>query len=658
VSVEYVLKEAVRSGDGPTIDYAKELNSEQLEAVTAPPGPMLVIAGAGSGKTRTLTYRVAWLVEHGVAPESILLLTFTNKASKEMLVRVGSLLPHDLSRLWGGTFHHVGNRILRRHADRVGYPKDFTILDREDAEDLISASLGEAGVDPKDKRFPKAQVLAEIFSLAANHRTNCGSILKSQFGYFTEFESWITKVGEIYLRRKRDSSSMDYDDLLTLPLRLLELEGDLKEQYRARFQHVLVDEYQDTNRLQSDFVDAIGGGHHQIMAVGDDAQSIYSWRGAKVEHILSFPERHPGTKMVRLETNYRSIPQILDLANHSISHNPKQFPKNLKAVREAGVKPAVVALEDGGQQASFVAQRILELHEEGANLSDIAILYRAHFHAMEMQLELTRRNIPYTITSGLRFFEQAHIKDVAAHLRLSLNPKDEVAFHRMAKLLPGVGPRSATKMWQEVQSGKGLGQLQVPEKGAKGWSQMVQTLSQLKGKDPSEQVKIVVEGSYGDYVKAKYANAANRLDDLRQLEDYAAGYTDLAEFLGQLALLGNTETEVAQRSRDEGEEAVKLSTIHQAKGLEYGTVFVIMLCEGMFPSSRSMESPEGEEEERRLFYVAATRAKDELYLTHPRLRMGKGGDAWQTPSRFLNELSKELVNVWRVKGAAGAGDWS
>jgi DNA helicase-2/ATP-dependent DNA helicase PcrA len=419
-----------------------------------------------------------------------------------------------------------------------------------------------------------------------------------------------------------------------------------------------VDEYQDTNRLQSDFVDAIGGGHHQIMAVGDDAQSIYSWRGAKVEHILSFPERHPGTKMVRLETNYRSIPQILDLANHSISHNPKQFPKNLKAVREAGVKPAVVALEDGGQQASFVAQRILELHEEGANLSDIAILYRAHFHAMEMQLELTRRNIPYTITSGLRFFEQAHIKDVAAHLRLSLNPKDEVAFHRMAKLLPGVGPRSATKMWQEVQSGKGLGQLKVPEKGVKGWSQMVQTLSQLKGKDPSEQVKIVVEGSYGDYVKAKYANAANRLDDLRQLEDYAAGYTDLAEFLGQLALLGNTETEVAQRSRDEGEDAVKLSTIHQAKGLEYGTVFVIMLCEGMFPSSRSMESPEGEEEERRLFYVAATRAKDELYLTHPRLRMGKGGDAWQTPSRFLNELSKELVNVWRVKGAAGAGDWS
>jgi len=377
-----------------------------------------------------------------------------------------------------------------------------------------------------------------------------------------------------------------------------------------------------------------------------------------VEHILTFPERHPGTKMVRLETNYRSIPQILDLANHSISHNPKQFPKNLKAVREAGVKPAVVALEDGGQQANFVAQRILELHDEGANLSDVAILYRAHFHAMEMQLELTRRNIPYTITSGLRFFEQAHIKDVAAHLRLAINPKDEVAFHRMAKLLPGVGPKSATKMWHEVQAGKGLGQLKVPEKGAQGWSQMVQTLGQLKGKEPAEQVKIVIDGSYGDYVKTRYANATNRLDDLRQLEDYANGFTDTAEFLAQLALLGNTETEVAGRSREEGGEAVKLSTIHQAKGLEYGTVFVIMLCEGMFPSGRSMETQEGEEEERRLFYVAATRAKDELYLTHPRVRMGKGGDAWQTPSRFLNELSKELVNVWRVKGAAGAGDWS
>jgi len=658
VSVEYVLREEGRSGGSPTIDYAAELNPEQLEAVTAPPGPMLVIAGAGSGKTRTLTYRVAWLVEQGVPPEQILLLTFTNKASKEMLARVASLLPHDLTRLWGGTFHHVGNRLLRRHAEVVGYNRDYTILDREDAEDLIAASLGEAGVDPKDKRFPKPEVLAEIFSLAANHRTTCGSILKKQFGYFIELESWITKVGEIYIRRKKDSGAMDYDDLLTLSLRLLEEGGELRERYRQRFQHVLVDEYQDTNRLQSDFVDAIGGGHHQIMAVGDDAQSIYSWRGAKVEHILSFPERHPGARMVRLETNYRSVPQILDLANHAISHNPKQFPKNLRSVREAGVKPAVVALEDGGQQATFVAQRILELHEEGTNLSDIAILYRAHFHAMEMQLELTRRNIPYTITSGLRFFEQAHIKDVAAHMRLAVNPKDEVAFHRLARLLPGVGPKSASKMWNEAAAGKAYGQIKVGEKGAKGWSQMVETLRQIAGKPPCEQVKIVVEGSYGDHVRARYANAVNRLDDLRQLEDYANGFTNTADFLAELALLGNTETEVAARGNDHEGEAVRLSTVHQAKGLEYGTVFVIMLCDGLFPSSRSLETEEGEEEERRLFYVAVTRAKDELYLTHPRLRMGKGGDAWQTPSRFLNELSKELVNVWRVKGSAGLGDWS
>jgi DNA helicase-2/ATP-dependent DNA helicase PcrA len=452
--------------------------------------------------------------------------------------------------------------------------------------------------------------------------------------------------------------AMDYDDLLTLSLRLLEEPGELRERYRARFQHILVDEYQDTNRLQSDFIDALGSGHHQVMAVGDDAQSIYSWRGAKVEHILSFPERYPGAKMVRLETNYRSIPQILDLANHSISHNPKQFPKNLKAVRDAGVKPAVVTLEDGGQQATFVAQRILEMHEEGTSLSDIAILYRAHFHAMEIQLEFTRRNIPYTITSGLRFFEQAHVKDVAAHLRLSVNAKDEVAFYRLARLLPGVGPKSATKMWQEVLGGRGLGQLKVPEKGAKGWMQMVNTLGQLTGKDPSEQVKIVVEGSYGDYIKSRYTNAANRMDDLRQLEDYATTFKETAEFLAQMALLGNTDTELSAKKQDGSEDAVHLSTIHQAKGLEYGTVFVVMLCEGMFPSSRSLETEDAEEEERRLFYVAVTRAKDELYLTHPRLRMGKGGDAWQTPSRFLNELSKELVNVWKVKGSSGLGDWT
>jgi DNA helicase II / ATP-dependent DNA helicase PcrA len=658
VSVEYVLTEPTRPEGGPTIEYAKELNAEQLEAVTAPPGPMLVIAGAGSGKTRTLTYRVAWLVENGVPPEQIMLLTFTNKASKQMLERVAFLLPHDLSRLWGGTFHHIGNRILRRHADQVGYTKDYVILDREDAEDLIAASMVEAGVDPKNKAFPKAQVLADIFSLAANHRTTCGSILKGQFGYFTEFEETIGKIGEIYLRRKRESMAMDYDDLLTLSLRLLEEPGELRERYRARFQHILVDEYQDTNRLQSDFIDALGSGHHQVMAVGDDAQSIYSWRGAKVEHILSFPERYPGAKMVRLETNYRSIPQILDLANHSISHNPKQFPKNLKAVRDAGVKPAVVTLEDGGQQATFVAQRILEMHEEGTSLSDIAILYRAHFHAMEIQLEFTRRNIPYTITSGLRFFEQAHVKDVAAHLRLSVNAKDEVAFYRLARLLPGVGPKSATKMWQEVVGGRGLGQLKVPEKGAKGWMQMVNTLGQLTGKDPSEQVKIVVEGSYGDYIKSRYTNAANRMDDLRQLEDYATTFKETAEFLAQMALLGNTDTELSAKKQDGSEDAVHLSTIHQAKGLEYGTVFVVMLCEGMFPSSRSLETEDAEEEERRLFYVAVTRAKDELYLTHPRLRMGKGGDAWQTPSRFLNELSKELVNVWKVKGSSGLGDWT
>jgi len=658
VSVEYVLTEPNRPEGGPTIEYAKELNAEQLEAVTAPPGPMLVIAGAGSGKTRTLTYRVAWLVENGVPPEQIMLLTFTNKASKQMLERVAFLLPHDLSRLWGGTFHHIGNRLLRRHADQVGYTRDYVILDREDAEDLIAASMVEAGVDPKNKAFPKAQVLADIFSLAANHRTTCGSILKGQFGYFSEFEETIGKIGEIYLRRKRESMAMDYDDLLTLSLRLLEEPGELRERYRARFQHILVDEYQDTNRLQSDFIDALGSGHHQVMAVGDDAQSIYSWRGARVEHILSFPERYPGAKMVRLETNYRSIPQILDLANHSISHNPKQFPKNLKAVRDAGVKPAVVTLEDGGQQATFVAQRILEMHEEGTCLSDIAILYRAHFHAMEIQLEFTRRNIPYTITSGLRFFEQAHVKDVAAHLRLSVNAKDEVAFYRLARLLPGVGPKSATKMWQEVLGGRGLGQLKVPEKGAKGWMQMVNTLGQLTGKDPSEQVKIVVEGSYGDYIKSRYTNAANRMDDLRQLEDYATTFKETAEFLAQMALLGNTDTELSAKKQDGSEDAVHLSTIHQAKGLEYGTVFVVMLCEGMFPSSRSLETEDAEEEERRLFYVAVTRAKDELYLTHPRLRMGKGGDAWQTPSRFLNELSKELVNVWKVKGSSGLGDWT
>src|SRR5580765_7734570 len=404
------------------IDYARELNPQQHAAVTALPGPALVIAGAGAGKTRTLIYRVAFLLEQGIPADRILLLTFTSKAAKEMMRRVADLLRGDISALWGGTFHSVGNRILRRHADVLGYARDFTILDREDARDLIAACLGEADIEPNEMDFPKPDVLADIFSLAVNTEKTVTQILEAQYGYFNSLAPEIADVGRRYAERKRAGGVMDFDDLLVLWLKLLREHAEVGEQYQCRFQFILVDEYQDTNKLQSDLIDLLAARHHNVMVVGDDSQSIYSWRGANFRNILQFPKRYPEARIYKIETNYRSTPEILSLANAAIAANVHQFGKQLTTARASGAKPVLVPCVDAGQQAAFVARRVLELREEGIALNDMAVLYRSHFHALELQLELTRRNIPYGITSGMRFYEQAHIKDVVAYLKLVCNP--------------------------------------------------------------------------------------------------------------------------------------------------------------------------------------------------------------------------------------------
>jgi DNA helicase-2/ATP-dependent DNA helicase PcrA len=651
MSIDYTLKPFGGSA-GPSIDYAGLLNPEQYEAVSAPPGPVLVIAGAGSGKTRTLTYRVAWLVEHGVEPERILLLTFTNKAAKEMLRRVGDLLPQDMSRLWGGTFHHVGHRLLRRHAREAGLEPSFGILDREDSKDLLSACLADAGIDPKEKRFPKAEVLVELFSLAANTGVSLAQAVARHTPYFEEFTDKIGVVRGVFTQRKRRANSVDYDDLLTLPLELFRTHPDILQSYQNRFQHILVDEYQDTNLVQAQLVDLLAGQHHHVMVVGDDAQSIYSWRGANFENIMKFPDRHPGARVIRIETNYRSTPEILGLANTSIGHNTRQFPKELRAVNASGVKPAVVALDDSRQQAMFVAQRMLELRDEGIELNEMAVLYRSHFHSMEVQMELTRRNIPFQITSGLRFFEQAHIKDVAAFLKLAANPGDEVAFKRIAQMLPGIGGTTAHKLWNQVAGGAEWLGLKVPAKAAAAWKQWALTQAQINeraGEAPTGLIQLALEAFYEDYLHAKYPNAENRKEDIHQLQEFSGQFENCTEFLAQLSLMTNLEAEPSLGAFGDG-EAVKLSTIHQAKGLEWKVVFVVMLCDGLFPSLRSLESEAGEEEERRLFYVAVTRAREELYLTHPQIRSsGNYGETWQKPSRFLGEIPRALCNVWTIR---------
>ena len=439
---QYTLQRHAAPG-GPRIDFAAELNPQQLAAVTAPPGPALVIAGAGSGKTRTLTYRVAYLLENGIPTSGILLLTFTNKAAREMLDRVANLRPNDITGLWGGTFHSIGNRILRRHAEAAGFAPGFSIMDREDQQDMLDGVIANLGIDPKDKRFPKGEVLADVFSFAINTGRSIDQVLVEKYPHFLEFSEPVAKAQQRYEERKKAANSMDFDDLLEKTLMLLKSRPEIAEHYQRQFQFVLVDEYQDTNRIQADFIDILAARHRNVMVVGDDAQSIYSWRGANFKNILEFPKRYPGATVYKIETNYRSVPDILEVANAAIAANVEQFPKELVSSREAApTKPALVPLGDSNQQALFVAQRVLDLREEGLDLNEIAVLYRAHYHSMEVQMELTRHGIPFQITSGLRFFEQAHIKDVAAFLKYVVNPWDEVAFKRMARLLPGMGARS------------------------------------------------------------------------------------------------------------------------------------------------------------------------------------------------------------------------
>jgi DNA helicase-2/ATP-dependent DNA helicase PcrA len=709
MSRQYTLQRAPAS-TSIHIDYAAELNQQQLAAVTAAPGPLLVIAGAGSGKTRTLTYRVAYLLENGIDPRNILLLTFTNKAAREMLDRVANLLPVDASGLWGGTFHSIGNRILRRHGSALGYSSGFTILDREDQKDLINAVVISAGIDPKEIRFPKGDVLAEIFSFVVNTEKPLEELLAEKFPYFLPLLDKIQDVRERYEKKKKATNSVDFDDLLQKTLSMFQQHERIAEIYRRQFQFILVDEYQDTNKIQADLVDLLARDHRNVMVVGDDAQSIYSWRGANFQNILEFPKRYPEAQVFKIEMNYRSVPEILEVANAAIAANVHQFRKHLSATRESkALRPALVALNDGAEQAQFVAQRILELRDENVDLNDIAVLYRAHYHAVELQLELSRRGIPYQITSGIRFFEQAHIKDVTAFIRFVANPRDEVAFKRMAKLLPGIGNRSAENLWQKWEAdvvaaddlyavasakaddrgpeqesgtavaarvdrgvetasapagvsappppnysfGERLLAMNVPVKSKKAWEQLARTLDEIAPAGhpnmPSEMITSVVEAIYDDYAKVNFTNYELRREDLNQLAVFARQFKDVHEFLSQLALISNIDAEAAPTQISD-KEAVNLSSVHQAKGLEFHTVFAIWLTDGMFPSNRSLDTRDALEEERRLFYVAITRARDELYLTYPQMRLSGGyGDVFQRPSRFLQEIPNNLIEDWQVR---------
>ena len=677
-----------RQSGGSGIDYAAELNDQQLAAVTTQAERALVIAGAGSGKTRTLTYRVAWLLDRGVSPANVLLLTFTNKASKEMITRVRELVGVDTSDLWAGTFHSIGARILRRHAEEIGFTRSFSILDRDDQKQLIAAVIKEMDIDTTYRRFPKPEVIASSFSLADNTERSLEEVLAERGDTLLEWLPQIEELREKYIKRKQAGNSMDFDDLICLAANLLEDHPELTRLYQQKFRHILVDEYQDTNRVQARIIELLSGGDGaSLMAVGDDSQSIYSWRGADVGLILGFKREHRGAEVLTIETNYRSVPEILELSNAAIRANTSRFEKNLHSFRDGGgAKPVLVPLEDPQCQGAFVAQRIEELIDEGTiNPDEIAVLYRAHFQSLEIQMELTRRGIPFAITSGIRFFEQAHIKDVTALMRFVVNRRDEVSFLRAAGLLPGCGPATTAKLWGAwLASGlahaeappeswcDAIGAFKVPKKAAKHWEQLCHVLDELTPDGefaaPGDMVFSIIEGFYGDHLTATYENADVRRGDLEKLAEFSADFTNIEEFLEQLSLLGNTDDgpksgaqAVDKKNRNKKPEddtpKVTLSSIHQAKGLEWEAVFLIWLADGQFPNGKVLETGDlaSLEEERRLFYVALTRAKNELYLSYPMTNpRSYSGDFYLRPSRFLNDFPAHLVEEWQVRGD---GEW-
>src|SRR4051794_32396887 len=634
----YSLKSSAPQRKG-LVDYDRDLSDEQRAVALCDPLPTLVVAGAGSGKTRALTYRVAHLLETGTPPEKILLLTFTNKSAREMMGRVGQLCRVETRRMWGGTFHHVAHGILREHAPRLGYADRFGLLDREDAKEVMASATADLGYGVGQRRFPRADALVDLYSSAVNTQRPLAEVIAAESPQFVALEEEMLAVARRFAERKAQMNAMDFDDLLLNWKRLLVEVPAARESIVRRFAAVLVDEYQDTNKLQGEIVDAMAERHRNLLVVGDDAQSIYGFRGAHFENILQFPERHPGCQRFALLTNYRSTPPILSLANASIACNRKQFPKQLRPQREGDALPALVPLRDVHQQAEFVAQRVLELREEGIALRDMAVLYRAHTHSMELQMELARRGIPFLVRAGVRFFEQAHIKDVLAHLKFVQNPQDELSFKRIVKLVPGIGAASADALWSQIKSDW---EALVPPKARAGIRRLRDALGKMERlkSQPSEMIRLVLhEAGYSEALKIRYANAQARYDDVLQLSDYALQAESLEQLLTDLTLLDSLEAEdVIEGS--EADEKLTLSTVHQAKGLEYRAIFLIWLADGRFPSAPALRAADGEEEERRLFYVAVTRAKDELYLTYPMMQEERDqARLLMRPSRFLDELS-------------------
>lgn len=650
-----------------TIDFENDLNKEQCAVVRDGDGPCVVLAGAGSGKTRTIVYRVAYLIERGVAPDRILLLTFTNKAANEMMTRIASLLKSEQrlgagpGSVWGGTFHAVANRILRAYAESIGYRPNFTILDQSDSKSLFKAIIKDMGLDDKAKRFPSASVVQHIVSHARNSMRTLEDSLERLHPKLLHLARDIAGVAERYDVKKRMANAMDFDDLLVRMYELLASDESICARLQDRFRYILVDEYQDTNAIQAALVRKLAEGEKpNILVVGDDAQSIYSFRAADVRNILDFSRFFKKPKVFRLETNYRSVPEVLDLANNIISRNVDQYPKELKSVSEPYVKPSVVSALSATQEADLIATRIEQLMDDGVPDNEIAVLFRATHHSQRLEFELMRRGVQYEYRGGMKFFERAHVKDVLSFLRIADNFTDEAAWRRVLLLQQGVGEVSASKVFAIAREQGSLAKVVLApieqalgSRVARGWRDLKETLEKLVASDgsPSALVDAVLKGGYPDYLENEYPNASDRIDDVEQLAEFAEQYTTVSEFLAEVALDDAIATRGQQKNlRD---TMLVLSTIHQSKGLEWDAVFVMHMNESSFPNRKATLEDGGLEEERRLFYVAVTRARRHLWMTYP---TSKGYDSFsvEQPSMFLQEVDPSCVDTSLMRDNFGS----
>ena len=636
------------------LDYAGLLNSAQLEAVVTAEGPVLVVAGAGSGKTRTLVFRVARLVEQGVDPHAILLLTFTRKAAAEMLRRAAGLLDGRCEQVAGGTFHSFANHVLRRHGGAIGLHSSFTILDRGDAEDAIGLLRARLGLDKKDKRFPRKQTIAEMFSMAVNKSRPVRDLIDDAYAHLADHADDLLALEDAYRRYKAERQVVDYDDLLVKLHDLLRDDAAVRTQLSQRHRYIMVDEYQDTNPLQAAIVRQLAAAHDNVMAVGDDAQSIYAFRGADFRNIMDFPKLFPGTRIIPLEENYRSTQPILDVANAVVAQAREHYTKILFTTKPHGAQPLLIAAENENYQSRFVCQRILELREEGVPLPEIAVLFRSSFHSFDLELELTRADLPFVKRGGFKFIETAHVKDCLAHLRVIENPRDAVSWHRLLLLLEGIGPRTADDI-----AGRLLGTADVAaaleSMASKPYSTDLRALAGLfrrigeRTRRPDEQLGEVLR-YYEPLLKRVHPDDyPKRLRDLEHFVSIAARYRSLQSLLTDMALEPPSDSVNDVLAVDEEEGLLCLSTIHSAKGLEWHTVFVIWAVDGKFPSAYSMHGEDALEEERRLMYVAVTRAKQNLYLCYPiNMYDRASGMVLSKPSRFLDGIPRELLRPMQL----------